>query len=813
MTSAPFVGREEELQLLLDAVTDCANGVVWDITGTNGIGKTALLRRVAEMASDVVSDRSRLVVVFRDLEDLDPDDSLTGFGAGIDAELLWYTFRQTYAVLSEAVRDLRERGYRAAFDDFIATAPGLLAESQAFVESHDLRRGDSSDNRQITEQILRMGIREQQARMDDLFIAAWSELTAGKTALVLLDHFEVVANDELGHWLVRLALRLPSTLTVVARVRRDIPMAVGQARYHQRELPLFTREQVSVYLRARLGDGISDEISAAVHDYIQGHVGGLVLATTLLERAPQVDVATVRRLIGRRPDEPDHAWSQLVHTLLDQVRDPTLRRAVDAATVLRTFDQPLLATLIGADVADEAIRVLSAHGLIRQLDGRGTPRFRMLEFVRQACVDDLRVLHPRVWLDMHGLAADHLFVELGDDFDDGGLFGRGFKYELVGWQSRMRDWLYHSGQLPERRQLTRARFALVFFEAFYWWGCYQKFDFNHDLVDDWERTVATSHGDEVSAELDQELTKELRFLLDKYPSGLVKTPDAPWVDIEDAILRIRELCGVAKGASLPKDPAEREQLSRIKGLLLLFAAQALRFQDLADDEIDALLAESVRLYRGVGDRWMVAWLYWEHASIVVDRRDRTTALALLADAAGELVGLTVDGEDEIDDEFALDWDYELIAELHRLIGDLELDTGSDADAAVAYGRAAAAAYWVQGQPHPPDAYTQRYFQEVTTALLDRILTIAATDQAAGVAFAEALRERLGRLAGQGDLAAAVAAADADALRTALLPRGPAISEIGSGDSPFMREWNRHWNRNRIGPLAQLQEIVMGRPDS
>ena len=566
---------------------------------------------------------------------------------------------------------------------------------------------------------------------------------------------------------------------------------------------------MTAYLSGRLGVAVPDRVGTVVHEYIQGHVGGLELAATLLARAGTVDEATARRMFGARPDDPDRAWARLVRSITEQVRDPVLTDAVNAATVLRTFDQPLLGRLIGDEVAARAIRALLAHGLIRALD-TGASRFRMLEFVRQALIDDLRTLHGSVWLDLHTRAAEYLFEEFGKDFDDADLSDRGFRFEQDNWQSKMRDWLYHSGQLPHRRQVTRARFALVFFEAFYWWGCFRRFDFNYDLVDDWERTVAVAQ-DDTAARLDRDLTSALRSLLQEFPPGLIKPLDGPWGRVEDLLLRIEDLCGVAPGAPLPKDPAAREQLTRLRGLLLLFESQALRYQDATDLAADEGIEEALELFDGLSDNWMVAWLSYEHAAVAVDRRDVPTAVTRLAQAARVHVAaiLAADEDEDDDDEGAGDrdgaaatepeWDYELIAELHRAAGDLAFAAGDWSTAGARYGRAVANAYWMQKRPHPPDAYTQPYFEDIAAAVTAGIRTLAERDGTAALAVAEAVRSALGPIAGTGPLDVALAAVpggsdDPDPLRAALLPRGPEPSEIGEGDTAFSRAWNRHWAR-------------------
>src|SRR5262249_40081238 len=144
----------------------------------------------------------------------------------------------------------------------------------------------------------------------------------------------------------------------------------------------------------------------------------------------------------------------------------------------------------GGNGADHERRALERYGLV-QTTARGN---QMHEFIRLSVAAELRDTKHSKWEDLNSRAAQSFFRSLDQEETEykytAGGYGRWYKYERPEWQYLKREWLYHSGQLPGRRELVRARFTLVFLEAFWWWGCYHPFPFNHKLLEDWERTVA-----------------------------------------------------------------------------------------------------------------------------------------------------------------------------------------------------------------------------------------------------------------------------------------------------------------------------------
>jgi hypothetical protein len=827
-----FIGREKEVSEAIDVLGDIGEGLVWDVVGVHGIGKSALLEHVLAQAAELEQPK-RPAILTVDMTSRGLDDSFRGdYGPNASAAVLWQTFVRSRELMLECADYFTEKLRCEDFDEFrqICALQGKRAD--AFIAEHDLRSDAAKPGAtSVAEQAVKTRIRELQKAVDDAFLAAWKEFTARRRVLITLDPFDGVASNELGHWLVRLALQLPRTLTMVARVPSSIALAPGHPRMRQLELPYFTVDQVSIYLSKRFREEhLEPGVHQAVYDYTEGHPGGVELATKLIrEKGSDIDARALRRILDRLPADPQQRWGTLVRFIVDAVHDPVLRKAVDAASVALSFDEPLLAALLGVDEvktgAGDAVHALNVHRLIQPVRGGMRPnRYRLIEFIRLSLSDDVRSKHDTRWKLLHERAAAHYFTLLEQEEADfgGGTYGQWYRYERSEWQANKQDWLYHSGQLRERRELTRARFVLVFLEAFWWWGCYQKFDFNQRLLEDWERATATwaKAGDAAGeAVKDHRLAEALRFVLDNYPLGHDKPATAPWDEIAENLQLVQDLCGLGTGARLPKKAAERRQLARARAMIRIFLAHTSRFRDPADTEADDYYGQALNTFEKLQDDWVVAWLLFESADLALERGRAEEAAALVAKSAALTLEFTLAAEDEgeddtdaddldFDDEVSGEWDYELLANLHRARADAHWLAGEVDEAAVEYGRAVADAYWFQGRPHPPDRYTHRFYDEMTGRAAQRVLTLAHDDLGQAVRFATAVRKQLRGAAPTADPDAAVRSGKPSEVSAALFPRGPdPATELRDDTSSFMRDWRRSWERDRPNPAEQLPDLM------
>ncbi|MBW3664357.1 MAG: AAA family ATPase [Actinobacteria bacterium] len=165
----------------------------------------------------------------------------------------------------------------------------------------------------------------------------------------------------------------------------------------------FTPAEMNEYLTRRGIDG------AGFVDSVAAATGGLplavALAADLAEEMGTHDLATVG------------GWNVAVRTsaerLLRDVDDPDLRELLEAATVVHTFDEPLLRTMTDHDVAAPLARL--AHlSIVAPVPGG----LRLHEHVRAVLAQDLRWRDP----DRHTIyrvrAASHLAERMRDATGD-----------------------------------------------------------------------------------------------------------------------------------------------------------------------------------------------------------------------------------------------------------------------------------------------------------------------------------------------------------------------------------------------------------
>jgi hypothetical protein len=345
----------------------------------------------------------------------------------------------------------------------------------------------------------------------------------------------------------------------------------------------------------------------------------------------------------------------------------------------------------------------------------------------------------------------------------------------------MREWLHHRaladrapGFLDRQRRASRLQFLRVFLDGFWWWGCYVEFPFCTTLLEDWEST-----------QQDVGWLEDVRLILNRYPTGWRKDEAEPgvWADVRSALIAAREACGLSGRAGSLRTEDERH----VRGLIDLFLAHASRYRRPIDEAerarlyVDAVryYGEALLLFEADEDRWDGAWTLFERAELHGEHGAEDEALEDWNAA------VTIVRDEEMDDQ-------ELAANLHRTIADIEARRGNAAESLAAMGRAVARAYLFQNRPHPPDVYTQRFYEELLErmGMLLRSLWSEADERALEPLLATPLlatreQDRLSP--------AAVRATGPEAV-LGLLPRAPHDDELGLEKSPFLTEWTELFER-------------------
>jgi hypothetical protein len=759
----PFVGRSDLIALLIAALAK-GPARIRDTYGVQGIGKTTLLNHLRAAAEGTGALAEPI-----EMADYNPECAGER-GHEASTWALSATCSAFRNLLVDLAETLSARGDREArgFDGFANTVR-VAKNTRRKVELnvHNTLNANNARFRNSDVQNVNVEYTEAEASLrdaimregDDIangFVHHFNGVAALRGVLLTVDGYEQIADQELAAWLNRLALRLKNTLIVVARSPNAQPMKGSSERLERHALPRFGRDEVQMLLEASLPDQpIEAAVVDAVVDFSAGHPATVALVAELLQRLPPVEcnAAAVSARLRATDDEFRRDLAQLVDAIL-AVDGGDLGEALTAAAIPRRFDGLLLDTLLGGDgCADrgELLARLEGYSFVEPVPG-SVGVFRVHGFISTAI--EARLTHHSLqrWRSLHRLAAEHWF-QLMKNYEEREADGteKGYeawyRYEDAAWQAHMREWLYHRRRLAgdndqgDDAKLARLQFANVFFEAFFWWGCYLDFPFCRDLIDEWARTQLD----------DRPFTAALSTVLASYPTGYRKEGSPGWQDVEDALLFLRDEC--VHGAPESLDRADERHL---RALIDIFLAHTHRYRaaTLSPDDYRVALRyydEAERLLAADDDSWSLAWVGFEKAELHSDASEPEEAKAPWRAAAAPLLA----GEFE---------DEELKANLHRLAADLLWAEGNRERAMEEQGLAILHGYLFQNQPHPPDDYTRAFYVE-------QLERAAARVDAAGEG-AEHMRRAFGDTAGDG------------------FPEPPGADELLDPASVFLKRWRR-----------------------
>ena len=695
---------------LVGELAGSAAGVLWDVRGIAGAGKSVLLREVERRASR--SD----VVVLVEAEDyftaFEQGEAAAGDAGGPGGELRRFG-RATSALLN----GLLDRSARGAVEGVFNDIGQAVRDAGGLDEAEAERRAGELIGR----------IREELNRL----IAA--RVTAGGRVHLLADTFEVALGGLLGEWFLRLLARLDGAVAVVARRTDgsggpDLPDLPGLRAAQVLEVGGLTAEEVSEYLKRRL-DKLGTEIAAAVHGFTGGHALAVGLSADLAsDMRRRGEAVTAASLLGDlsaqlkpgQDDNPETRLGMLVTRLVESAEhDPAIGEGLDSLWVARRFDFPLLERLVAAaglaDGAHLAERLVSYSFVERRTppgrpaeqyyvvhDRVRDPRLRMLKKTT-ACPGRLQGLHR---------AAEEYYRESTDNFLAG--YVGWFRYEDPGWQVLVREWLYYVSQLADnKRDDARLGLAKMFLDAFWWWGNYASFPFCEELLADWAEMASTRQD-----KMDGEWGERLREVYVRWPKGWrIESPPDDWRAIKEHLIFFLDQPEISAA-----EESDRH-MRHVRGLLKVFLGTAERYLDPQSEDVDEHLQEARELFAADDDEWDVAWVSFQRADAALWRGDLEGAVALAGEGWRDLT--------EMEDD-----DFELAANLHRIHADAAWARGERGLSLDLYARAALSAYKFQvavGDPDIPpiDEYTQAFMTEMHERAADRLAALheAGDDQA------------------------------------------------------------------------------------
>jgi ABC-type hemin transport system ATPase subunit len=788
-----FVGRAQLIETLRAAFRRGAVAV-GDAWGIAGSGKTTLLKH----AKSELAKPGDLVVRYGfELDDWEETEAeaataadygvFRAFAKGIADEL-------KAAVAPE--EQSREERLFANFEQALARAEPRRAASKAFgvaILSHVERSQIGvvqSDSSEISEK--RRILADELAALLRA-VTQETPVVSDRRVLLMLDDFEVIPRGALRSWVVKLVSELDSALVLLPRTPNfdppDVPDLVNC------ELARLCASDVKELVAGCLpAHAVSDELVDAIEDATDGHPQSVCLAVELLQRQPGADVAAFVQDLGSLPKDLVQRHRAMIDKILG--RDGReARSTLQACAVMRKFDAAMLEAVLGSHLDPEQLE--QKYSFVERILEPRRDFFRIHPVIRAELARRLEMDDRARFIELNQRAAAFCAdwisnFEEGQELDSGSLsYASWYRYEDPAWQAAKREWLYHQARATagdgDERVRGRLRFARVFFDAFWWWGCYLDFPFCRALVKDWVKTQE-----------DRAWTDAFTSILDAHPDGYEKEKATPhwrdgegprWPTVRRALQAVMRACSIDGDVEDLTDDEQRHTRALVEN----FLAHSFRYE--AADEAAAYANAlehydvAVALFErededGTWDKWDTAWTRFERGELHREHGRTDAALADWTRAADLVVELAQSDDDE---ERVVD--EELAANLHRLAADAHA-AGNFEAAFAAHGRAVLHAYLFQGRPHPPDEYTQAFYAEQVTRALERLLEHAACVADLGAAARSLVAAFPGRIAPEpGALADLCANGDRAGLLGALFPRPPADDELNLGKgTEFADQW-------------------------
>jgi hypothetical protein len=761
---------------LVGVLTGSAAGVLWDVRGIAGAGKSVLLREVERRVS-----RSDVVVL------VEAEDYFTAFEQGAtaagdagDPSVGLRRFGRATSALLNGLLDRSARG----------TAVEVLNEiGQAVRAAEGLDAAEAE--RRAGELIGRT-----QEELNRLIAA---RTAAGKRVYLLADTFEAALGGLLGQWFLKLLARLDGAVAIVARRTDesggpDLPDLPDERTAQVLQVSGLTADQAADYLVRRLG-ALGGEIAAQVHDFTGGHALAIGLTADLASDLRRRGVpVTAASLLGDlnvglktgQDDAQETGLGRLVTRFVESAEhDPAIGEGLDCLWVARRFDFALLEQLVAAaglaDGGHLATRLVSYSFVERRSPpGRPADQYYVVhDRVRDTCLAMLRQ-EPCGLERLQGLhrAAEEYYRKRTGNFLEG--YEGWFRYQDPSWQVLVREWLYHVSQLDSDGQgYGRRGLAELFIDAFWWWGHNVPFAFCEELLADWAEMASTRRDEE-----DGQWGEKLREVYVRWPKGWRKEASpGDWTIIKEHLIFFlgRPEITEAEGSG--------RNTRRAEGLLQVLLGVAERNLNPQSEDVERYLQAAHDLFdRAEGEEWNVAWVSYQRADAALARGDVEGAVAFAAQAWRDL--------SEMDED-----DFELAANLHRVHADAAWALGERGLALDLYARAALSAYKFQvsvGDPDIPplDEYTQAFMAEMHERTAERLAVLHADgDDQAALAACTRIRQFFApywRAAGlpdppdQADLAALLAAGQAGDVVGRLFPPPPAPADLHQTDTAYAR---------------------------
>ncbi|MFK4442786.1 tetratricopeptide (TPR) repeat protein [Caballeronia udeis] len=350
------------------------------------------------------------------------------------------------------------------------------------------------------------------------------------------------------------------------------------------------------------------------------------------------------------------------------------------------------------------------------------------------------------------------FQEEGTDFKSS------YRYESAAWQDAMDNWRFYL-MIQGDYKTAAFKFTHSWFCAFWWWGCFDNFQFCDELVRDWPTEGFANY----DAEKDQH---ELIQILSSYPkeTGERRVGKSPrW----HAVRRSLERIGLARqlGGDVSDFNSEQREL---RGLMSIFLAETYRYGEDNFQAAEEFYRDAVLMFEPTAGAsqvsWNRPWVRYHLADCLYEagRMDDAELITLDAYKQGQEQG-----------------DLEIQSQLLRLQADIAVSRNDLGTAIEKFNRSVANAYAFQAfsdatTENDPDGYTVQFYPMIIKRCSNSLLRLYAIDPASALTIAGALRARWQRESDGGEVRAALDSANPDNLSACLF--APIFSMENLGDS-------------------------------
>jgi hypothetical protein len=617
-----------------------------------------------------------------------------------------------------------------------------------------------------------------------------------KRAAILLDGFSLDKNSKLTQWILNELTGVLNDLDgalLILTVKE--PLTDSGKHFRDFQLKPFQQLTVQRYLEKRLQSNVSADLVNSLADFSGGHPLLVATAAGLLAKQA-LSFSELKAIMQTRTSSDVREVSDWLGEMIDYIKVPTVlhQQALEAVWVLRHFDAARLYFML--DVAEkDTVRLeppLIDYLLQVPFTDKHENYFKIHELVRCEREDQLKKNQQERYKDLHRRAAAYYLKAAWcyeQNHKGNTLFSRWYRYEDSNWQQSMVEWLYHLSRVQDSLR-ARRDFALVYFEAFWWWGNYEPFDFCSELLTNWRQTRLASD--------DQQFGQLLWEFQTNYPTGYRKSDTAHqerWKKVYELLITIKEnMLGFKASRIGNRKPIQEEDEPNLRAYLEIFLGNACQYgQSQGPDRLARAIRHYNRAYALVAvkrpvahteelneDKWNMAWLSWHMADVYMEQGHEAEALRKVSAAFTLIADLDAD-EDEEDDR-------ELKANVWRTYADLQWRVHNLEQAFTGYNYAVYNAYAALQTPRPLDPYTRTFFIEMRERLTDWLNLVWRNGRQ------EAVHALVGRLSafwgglGNTELIAMLLAADDKVrLQNLLLPPPPKPNHFGLITSTYYHQ--------------------------